>query len=69
MMNLLRRIYRMWNTESMARAIADQPFDGEDINGWIFRTTVFPYPSTTNTNQLEKEQKKLNGKNKAQKNG
>lgn len=62
MMNLLRRIYRMLNTESMARAIADQPFDGEDINGWIFRTTVFPYP-------LEKEQKKLNGKNKAQKNG
>jgi hypothetical protein len=47
MMNLLiRRIYRMLNTESMARAIADQPFDGEDINGWIFRTTVFPYPST-----------------------
>ena len=61
-MNLLRRIYRMLHTESMARAIADQPFDGEDINGWIFRTTVFPSP-------LEKEQKKLNGKNKAQKNG
>lgn len=49
MINLLRRIYRMLNTESMARAIANQPFDGEDINGWIFRTTVFPYPSTTNT--------------------
>jgi hypothetical protein len=64
---ILRRIYRMLNTELMARTIADQPFDGEDINGWIFRTTVFPSPSTTN--QLKKEQKKLNGKNKAQKNG
>ncbi|MGI6355067.1 MAG: hypothetical protein ACOX6W_08230 [Lentisphaeria bacterium] len=53
MMNLLRRIYRMLNTESMARAIADQPFDGKDINGWIFRTTVFPSPSNTNTNQKE----------------